>query len=567
MKRSLHRLLSLALLLAACTPTASGPLLPRPSPAPEPTTTTLAATTTTANVAAAAALRGEVDAAPDCPTDFCAVYHINPSATWSDGDPVTPDDFAHTVQLLGGLPGEGLSSPYPAVASVDEVDARTVRVAFDRPNGGWNALFERVFREGRPAGSIADVDTTGPFVLGEWAEGEYLTLERDPGWWAVEDPISGARLGDIQRVRFVFIESLDEMLDALDRGEVDVVTARPDSTSMERLAGMDGVEHVVQPGPFWEHIDFHHEDPILSQLWARRAISLAIDREEILERTVRLIDPSSTGLDNTVWMSGTPDYEPHYDDAFDPGAAEQILIDEGCIRGEDGIYVCQGERMSFVWATTSDDPARVEIYESAREDLAAVGIEVVGDFRSPSAFVTRDFLFGGPDQWQMINFSWRAREDPIAANPTYYCDDTGALNVNRFCSEDVERLIRATATITDPGERAATYNTADRLYLEDRPLIPLYQKPSLMAWSSEITGPEPNHSISGDLWNVASWSGKDEVVVALPSEPDLIDPRSRADNSANVILGALLYGAFGMDPSHELIPVLVERVELVDDTR
>ncbi len=89
----------------------------------------------------------------------------------------------------------------------------------------------------------------------------------------------------------------------------------------------------------------------------------------------------------------------------------------------------------------------------------------------------------------------------------------------------------------------------------------------MMAWSSEITGPDPNHTISGDLWNVASWSGKEEVVVALPSEPAAIDPRSQGDDSANVILGALLYGAFGMNPSHELIPVLIERVELVDGTR
>jgi hypothetical protein len=31
-----------------------------------------------------------------------------------------------------------------------------------------------------------------------------------------------------------------------------------------------------------------------------------------------------------------------------------------------------------------------------------------------------------------------------------------------------------------------------------------------------------------------------------------------------MILGALMYGAFGMNPSHEYVPVLVESVEIIE---
>lgn len=557
MSGSARWLLSLALLLAACTPTASGPLLPRPTPPPDATTSTVAPTTTTVHVASAA-LAASAEAQPECPSAFCVIYNIEPSAEWSDGSPVTAADFSHTATVLDEV---------RVLASVDEIDEDTVRVVFDEPYGAWQTLFERVYRDGRPADSIVGVDTTGPFVFDEWAQGEYLVLQRDPDWWATEDPLTASRLGDVQRIRFVFIETLDEMLDALESGEVDVVTGRPDQASVERLEEMEGARYVLEPGPFWEHIDFHHGDPILSQSWAREAITLAIDRQAILDETVRLVDPEASSLDNTIWMAGTPGYEPHFEDAHDIERAEEILIDNGCERGQDGVHVCQGERMSFKWASTNDDPARRAIFESTRDDLAEVGIELVGDFKTPSDFVTRDFLFGGPDQWQLINFSWRARQDPMSADSTYYCDEAGELNVNRYCSEDVERLILEAATITDPGQRAGNYNRADRMYLEDQALIPLYQKQRLMAWSSEITGPEPNYSLSGDLWNVAAWAGKEEVVVALPSEPAALDPRSQADDEANVILGALLYGAFGMDSSHQQIPVLVDRVELVTDTR
>jgi len=117
--------------------------------------------------------------------------------------------------------------------------------------------------------------------------------------------------------------------------------------------------------------------------------------------------------------------------------------------------------------------------------------------------------------------------------------------------------------MTDPAERAETYNRAGRRYLEDRAVIPLYQKPRLMAWTSELQGPEPNYTLSSDLWNVASWTGKESIVVALTSEPADMNPVSEADDSANVILGALMYGAFGMSPSHEYVPALVESVDVI----
>jgi len=515
------------------------------------------ASTTTAAARADQALQ----AGPECPTEFCVVYHIDPRAEWSDGMPVTGDDFAHTVSVdRTAVAG---SSDYSAVAGVEVIDQRTVMVVFEEPFGAWQTLFGRVIRMGEDPASIAEVSTTGPFRFVGWEEGDRLTVARDPQWWGSEDTLSGAPLGNVAEITFVFIDDT-EMLGALADGEVDVIVTRPDQAMAEAVSSLDGVDHTFSPGPFWEHIDFHHGHPLLSQRWAREAMSLAIDREEILDRTIRSISPESTPLDSTVFMAGTQRYEPHYDVAHDPERAEQILLDNGCARGADGIQVCDGIEMSFVWASTNDDPARREIFESAREDLAAIGIALRSDLRSPSAFVTRDFLFGGPDVWQLINFSWRARPDPLTSNSTYFCDEAGDLNVNRYCSEQVESLVRSTESITDPGERAGTYNRADRGYLEDRALIPLYQKPTLMAWTPEVQGPEPNYTLSSDLWNVASWTGKESIVVALNSEPADMNPLAETDDSANVILGALMYGAFGMSPSHEYLPALVESVDVIE---
>jgi peptide/nickel transport system substrate-binding protein len=501
-----------------------------------------------------------VDPATECPTSFCLLYEIAAGASWSDGEVVTSADFAHTYQLFDDAPD---GSGYEHVTGIDIIDDKRFRVVFSEPIGSWQQLFRRVISERAAGPDASRAPTTGAFQIVDWTVGEELLMRRNPDWWAETDPLSGESIGAVDRLSFVFIDDLDDMVDALIDGDVDVISARPDADAIAELAGAELVRYRVSPGPFWEHIDFHHQDVLLRERWLREAISLGIDREEILDATVRLIDPTASGLDNTVWMSGTPWYEDHYVDRFHPEAAERLLVDNGCVRGDDDVFSCRGRRLSFTWASTSDDPARRDTYELVSEDLAAIGIELVEEFKSPSEFVGRDFLFGGPSAWQLINFSWRAPLDPMSAAATYLCDDSD-LNVNRYCSETVESAIRSAETTVDPVERAALLNKADAAYLDDHAVIPLYQKPRLLAWRSGIFGLEPNYSHSSDLWNIVSWKGPTSIVVALPEEPDALDPLSFDDDNANMIMSVLLYGAFGMSSSLDVVPALVESVTVVE---
>ncbi|HEX6219762.1 MAG TPA: ABC transporter substrate-binding protein [Acidimicrobiia bacterium] len=543
-------------LVAACAPTAAGPELPRP---PQPQILT---SSTTASPSTTTTLDERTLLARGCPTEVCLLYRISPEARWSDGEPVTADDFAATVRAHKDPLAGGRNPVYDLVTEVEAIDPKTARVALSEPRGAWQSLFDRLIPAHVETLDPRSMPTTGPFVFEQWVPGDRIVVERNRDWWSEIDPLAKASLGPIERIEFVFIADTEELLDSIESGEVDVAALRPSDEIVERLTDFDQtVRYTLSPGPFWEHIDFHHEDELLSQDWVREVIDLAIDRQEILDQTVRLLSPSAGALDNTIWMQNTAHYEPHYEDRYDPEAAEQLLIDEGCVL-EDEVYRCGGRPMSFVWISTNDDPDRREIVEAVSEDLAAVGINIVPNLRTPSAFVTRDILFGGPDVWQIANFSWRVGSDPSTADATYFCGDSD-MNVNRYCSPEVEELVKAAGTIMDPVSRSAAFNQADSLYLADRALIPLYQKPDLLAWAAELDGPTPNFSKSTEMWNVAAWTGSTSVVVALPAEPTALDPLSTTDESANRVLATMLYGAFGMDPSLNHVPVLVDSVDVL----
>lgn len=547
---------TVVLVAAGCAPAAAGPELPRPvSPPPSVTTTTVVVTTTTIDPAELMAT--------ECPTAFCLVYQLREGARWSNGTPLTPDDFARTADLFADPLVTPASPGYDLIESIDIVDEDRFRVVFSEPFGPWQQLFSRVLPAGHDPSDITGLPTTGAFRFVEWVPGDRIVLRRDPEWWSPVDLVTGAPPGTVEEITFVFYPDREEMLAALEDGVVDVITVRPDLETVEALAGMEEITTVVAPGPLWEHIDFHHQDERLVEDWVRRAIALGIDREKILDRTIRLYDPTASGLDNTIWMANTANYEDHYDREFDPARAEELLVANGCERGDDGVHVCSGRRLSFTWATTSDDPARVETFESVREDLAQIGIEIVADYRDPSDFVTRGFLFGGPETWQLINFAWRLGSDPGRQSESYYCGEFD-LNVNRFCSAEVEELVRSAGSITDPVERVEALNEADRQYLDSDALIPLYQLSTLMAWGPSVGGLAPNWSSSTDMWNAGSWSGEASIVVALPAEPETLDPLLASDESANMVLSMLFHGALAMTPAHEHVPALVSSVTVVE---
>ncbi|MEE9178415.1 MAG: ABC transporter substrate-binding protein [Acidimicrobiia bacterium] len=560
-------MLVLFLVLAACAQSQAEP----------PTTSTTATVPVTTTPPPLVTTTTEDD---PCPDAFCVVYHIRPEAKWSDDTPVTAGDFVYTHEVMVDLlNGAAAGTGHDLITGSEVIDDKTVLFAFSRVYGPWQTLFEVVLPRHVLAGDDSGIPmeralttTSGPFVLHDVVEGDRIILRRNPRYWATNDPLSNSPLGDVGEIHFVYPESVRNMLRDLEDGEIDLINPRPLDWIVDEVGDIEEVTHQLGPGPFWDHIDFNHDDPLLSQKWVREAISLAIDREALLDGTVRTVDPEAPALDSTVWMVDSVNYQSNFEDRYNLEVAEQILLDHFCERGDDDIYSCQGRRMSFVWATTLGDEFRETHFELARATLEAIGVELVGDFMTPSDLFSSEVFFGGPDVWQIINFSWKAAADPHLANSTYFCDGAapngfGALNVNRYCNEDVDSLVRSTDGIADSGQRVRAYIDADTAYLNDLALIPLYQKPAFLAWNTALIGPELNVSRSTDLWNVAAWSGKEIIVIALGSEPESLNPLMLHESDTALVLAAMFSGAFGVDPNLDFKPVLIESAEtLVSDS-
>lgn len=531
-----------------------------------PTSTTIPRATTT------------TEEESECPTEFCVKYNIRPEAAWADGTPVTANDFAFTFDtIMNDQLDIGSREGYDKMSGYEIVDAKTFIAAFNENYGAWRNLFNAVIPEhelkGKPFNSYWDNGITlgsGPFIMTEWIEDERIVLQRNPRYWAEADPASGSPLGDVQTINILFLGNTDTQIQAMRDSEVDVFYPEPTLLLAEDVASMDGVEWEAGLGLTWEHIDFNQDDPLLSQLFVRQAIATGIDRDAIVEAVVRPIAANAQPLGNTVWLNTSSHYEDHFADyQYDPVRAEAYLTDNGCTKGDDGIYVCDGVRLSFNWATTTGHQARELHFALAQANLAEIGIEVNAAFRPASEMFFDDFFFGDSTVWQIMNFAWVGSPDPVRLNSIYYCEGDapngfGALNLTRYCNDEIEGLIRATETEVDPMTRASLYNQADALYLADAASIPLYQTPTLLAWNSAISGPQDNSTRVGPFWNVSSWTGKEIVNFSTVEEPESVNIfEPDTDLLASTIATTILEGAYTIAPDFSYVPVLITSTELI----
>jgi peptide/nickel transport system substrate-binding protein len=536
----------------------------------EETTTTAAATATT-TTAAPTTTEAPTTTQVDQEGVFFVTMEIDPNAAWADGVPVTADDFIFTWETIIN-PDNDLTSRegFNKMVSGVALDDKTVRFGYSEVYAPWQnqwtqSIFPKHELEGKDFNTYWNDEITlgtGPFVFDTWTKDQNIKLVKNDNYWRSS--------GDVQEVIIPFIEESQTQVAALRGREIDMFYPQPQLSLVEQVAELPGVSYEVGAGPVWEHFDYNGDNPLLAEVWMRQAVSMGIDRESIVDAIIRPMRAEAEVLQNVIWMTGTVYYEDHFSQwDYNPEAAVALLEGNGCTKGSDGIYECNGERASFKWATTAGNEARELQFEIAQATLKDIGIEVNAAFGPASEVFSDEAFYGGSDFWDIFNFAWVGSPDPAGGNTIYYCEGEapsgfGDLNNLRYCNEEVDTLIRSTDTIADPAERAAVYNQADTIIAADAAQLPLYQKPTFFAWYDDISGPKDNATQIGPFWNIQDWSGRDTLIFGADQQP-LIMNNSLPDGNlfANgLIAEAILEGAFTVTPQFEYVYDLIVNAEV-----
>jgi peptide/nickel transport system substrate-binding protein len=439
---------------------------------------------------------------------------LRDDAVWSDGTPITSDDFKFTAAMYVDPKNTvATTAPYDKVQSVQTPDPKTVVTTFAEPYSAWQGLWHGLL----PAHilqSVFDKDGTldkadwnraptvgcGPYVFDKWESGSYARLLRNDKYWGPKPKI------DQIFIRFVPDDA--SQIAALKTGDGDLgaFIAYSDIPALEDA----GIQVVKAFSGYNEGMYFYLDPvkghPALQDVNVRKAIVLAIDRfsldkDLLLGKTV----PASTDWDNTPWVD--PSLQPY---PFDPEQAKQLLDAAGWKVGTDGVREKDGKKLELKYGTTTRE-IRKDTQAVLQQQLAAVGIKVdLLNYESDLFF--SGFGDNGPaatGQLDMFEYSQVPSSFPDPDIFEWLCSDipskdkpTGT-NWSAICDKDLDGLFQLQSTQVDFSQRQQTFYKITKLIYDKVYWFGLWQDPDQWAVGKRLL----NVKIGGStpFYNVGEW--------------------------------------------------------------
>lgn len=468
-------------------------------------------------------------------------WKLIPDLKWSDGSAVTADDAVFTWQYCTHPEGGcSQATKYEGVTSVEAVDPMTVKVTFDGPKANpytafvsalapllQKAQFEACL--GAAAPTCTDANNmpigTGPFKVTGFTVNDTVTMAMNENYRDPAKPAFASAVikggGDAEGSARAVMET----------GEFDYAwntQIPPDSQAAMTAAGKG--QFVVAFGTLVERIEMNmtdpsadlpegeratvkHPHPILSDIKVRTALSMAIDRNILVEvgygaggkPTCNVIPgPEAWASDNTACL--TQDME----------GAKALLEEAGWTDSDgDGIRDKDGKKLSILYQTTVN-PIRQDFQALIKDWWTELGVEVELKAIDPGVFFGGDP--GSPDTFQKFyaDVEMYANNsdspDPETYLAQYMCAKIPSPetqwqgeNINRFCDPAYDALHAELGGTTDVAKRQEIAKKLNDMVTKDSMVVvPLVHRGTLSAHSNTLGGVQIN-AWDSEMWNAADW--------------------------------------------------------------
>ncbi len=429
-------------------------------------------------------------------------FRLDPSARWADGTPITSWDvlFSHEAARSAQVGWVGREVK-EFIEQVTAPDPTTVVYRFSRaypyqlmdaaegnilPRAAYGAIpFPRWPEEAFQTAPIPG----GPFRLKRYERGALIELERNPHY-------HGAPRPHLEQVAFRIIPDEAMLVNELLAGGIDVMENVPEDAAA-RVEASPRLRLVSVPDLSYTYICWNTSRPLLADARVRRALTLAIDRQAIIEGLVpRTGRPSAGPILSFLWAAD-PGLAPS---PYDPAGARKLLAEAGWADSDgDGLLDRQGQVFRFELETNQGSGLRQGIVEMVAAQLRQVGVEAVPRFFDFGTFIDRH------EQHEFDAFvgSWRESTKVDLRSAFHSASRDGGYNYGLYANEKVDALIDQARAEADPAVAGPLWREAQRLIVEDAPYTFLLERDRLHAAPRDLQGfaPGPRSAFAG----LAGW--------------------------------------------------------------
>ncbi|QYY35988.1 peptide ABC transporter substrate-binding protein [Ruficoccus sp. ZRK36] len=428
-------------------------------------------------------------------------FHLRPEARWSNGDPVTAQDFAFSYEriLSPAFAAEYAMLLFPiknarafnagevtdfSKVGVKALDTHTLELTLEGPTPhlptviSHNAYFpvhpptilkfgkmtDRHTRWTKPGNLVSN----GPFQLEDWNLNERVLVKRNPYYWDADT----VRLNGIA---FLPITNQNTEERAFRSGQLHVTNSVPLSKrDAYRLADSPDLHMDPWLGTYYYLLNTARppfDDPLV-----REAFNAAIDRQA-------LVDTVTRGGETIAFSIVPPNMEPYQPPASpireDVAHAQKLLAEAGYPGGKGFPTV------ELLYNTSETHRPIAEALQRMWYDNLGVEVDLVN--QSWPVYLDRR----KKGDYDIARAGWFGDFNDASTFLTMWTADSG-LNHSGWASPEFDALIKQSEMTGDPTERLNILREAESVFLRDMPIIPLYYYNRIYLKRPEVKGWYPN---------------------------------------------------------------------------
>jgi peptide/nickel transport system substrate-binding protein len=429
-------------------------------------------------------------------------------AFWDDGTRFSSEDVVFTVNIIKEFQIPSFYSDWNFVEEVKAIDNETVKFKLAEQRAiffsqalltpiiqkkEWVPLVTKARASKNPLKTLLEsrpekASSSGPFRFHEWQPGKKLTLTRSETFFGQEMEINGYKLGPyIDAVSFLIYKDTDQMIDALNKGEIDYIWGGIEPEQIKNIKENLKIYFVTSPINAIQYLSFNLRRKPFHDRSFRQALAYLINKNVIVENVfnnyaVRLDSMIPPG--NTKWHnSKTKKYGMNLSRKERIKKAEEILQSAGYRWKEK-----PGTEYGKVLLMPDGQPVRpitILIPSFGYDALRAISAKFIQEWWKEIGlsveirFLAFKKLMKGvktDHDFDAVVLGWNLGIDPDYFRVFFHSREAVSYgkNFSGYKNRHFDSLAEASAIETDFNKRKKLIIKMEQVLMEDVPYIPLY---------------------------------------------------------------------------------------------
>ena len=428
-------------------------------------------------------------------------FFLNKNAKWSNGDPVTASDFVWSWKRILT---PSLGSQYPDMlyyvtgayefhneinnnfdnVGVKAIDDFTLEVNLKNPTpfflgllshySTWPVHKETVLKYGdiddrngewtRPGNFVCN----GPFQLKSWELNSKIIVEKNPFYW-------DAKKVKLNEIHFYPVQNTmteDRMFRA---GQLHLTSSLP-SQKCPIYIEENNPNLRIDPYMGTYFYRFNTKHPVLKDVKVRKALAYAINRTQLVEKVTKCGQIPAYSFT----PPGSAGYQPDTEIKYDPLLAKQLLVEAGYSNPEDF------PKLEILFNTNEDHRKIALAIQQMWQTTLGIEVELVN--QDWKVYLNREMI----GDFQVSRAGWIGDyEDPNTFLDTLRPNRGN--NKTGWENKKYDDLLELANSTNDTEKRYNLLMQAERILIDEMPIVPLYTYVRSYQLSEDVKGYFPNY--------------------------------------------------------------------------